>query len=394
MQKRAGQKQAGVRLLASAGLAGLLMLTLPSDGEAAVFVLENGQRIEGEIIHSTRNTIMLRGTVGGVRQLSRTEIDAVQISLADGRTISGSLESWRGGLYEVRQANIVLSVQDGRVIAEKQFAGGPTDEVQITGIAGIQDQGVSQAQSDKDVAAQVDTQAEGNGAQDLAGQEETATAVESAGADAAADADTLVQGEASSTEDQLMSDQVASPEAEDLKEASQIDKSAVAVEEESEIAGLSDTGNGNGDGEFEETVVATKGEPSEDVGNQEVAAVPAAVQTTVSQDLPVLSILEGKATAGEADVVFKVELSAPSDFEVLVIYATFDGTAKAGTHYKEAVGTVTLRPGQTETTLKVPLLDGLSLEQNETFEVFITTESDLAKIKSKRATGTILRDGG
>jgi hypothetical protein len=59
---------------------------------------------------------------------------------------------------------------------------------------------------------------------------------------------------------------------------------------------------------------------------------------------------------------FYINLSAASQQSVSVSYATADGTAKAGTDYTAASGTVTIPTGQTETYVDVQVT-GDSLRQ-------------------------------
>src|ERR1700744_2477954 len=80
-------------------------------------------------------------------------------------------------------------------------------------------------------------------------------------------------------------------------------------------------------------------------GNQ-----PAASAASVTQDRP----------AQTGPFRFYINLSAASQQQVTLSYATADGTAKAGTDYTAASGTVTIPAGQTETDVDVPI-KGVSL---------------------------------
>ena len=85
---------------------------------------------------------------------------------------------------------------------------------------------------------------------------------------------------------------------------------------------------------------------------------------------------------------FVVALSRAVDRTVRVDYATVDGTARAGTDYEAAAGTLEFEPGETERTVDVGMLDDAVDEGEETFALVLSNPSGV-KIGDGRATGTI-----
>jgi len=93
-----------------------------------------------------------------------------------------------------------------------------------------------------------------------------------------------------------------------------------------------------------------------------------------------------------ATIRFYVDLSEASDKQVSVEYNTSDGSAKAGSDFKTATGTLTFQPGERELSVDVTVM-GDSLRQSEqTFYVQLSNPSD-CKISVDKATGTIINDG-
>ncbi len=70
---------------------------------------------------------------------------------------------------------------------------------------------------------------------------------------------------------------------------------------------------------------------------------------------------------GSSEMRFVVALSEPAEVPVTVRYETLDGTARAGTDYDSAAGTVTLAPGQTAISVTVPIHADLAEEGDESF---------------------------
>lgn len=90
----------------------------------------------------------------------------------------------------------------------------------------------------------------------------------------------------------------------------------------------------------------------------------------VPQPPPVISVNNKSAAEGDtgsASVAFNVKLSRASSSLVSLRFATADGTARAGSDYASAAGTLYFMPGQTIKTVSVQVAGDLSDEPNETF---------------------------
>ena len=129
----------------------------------------------------------------------------------------------------------------------------------------------------------------------------------------------------------------------------------------------------------QDTVVMTTEEKQQDV----VAAT-----TEEKQQDIVVATVEGKEDAKK--LVFKLGLSRPVKQKVLLIYSTEDGTALAGSDYEAKRGTMVLQPGTTTATVSVTLLDDELAEGDETFGLLVTSDLNLAELKVKRGSATIL----
>jgi hypothetical protein len=112
------------------------------------------------------------------------------------------------------------------------------------------------------------------------------------------------------------------------------------------------------------------------------------------QNIPRLRIGDVTVTEGHTGTVavaFTVTLSSASDLPVTVAYATGNGTATAGSDYQTTSGTLTFAPGETSTTITVPVIGDRLGEPNETFVVNLSSPTN-ATIADAQGTGTILDD--
>ncbi|MBX3745853.1 MAG: DUF11 domain-containing protein [Verrucomicrobiae bacterium] len=101
------------------------------------------------------------------------------------------------------------------------------------------------------------------------------------------------------------------------------------------------------------------------------------------------TVVEGSGGPGEA--VFRVVLAPAAKEIVTVRYATSDGTARAGVDYGAVSGILEFPVGTTEREIRVPVMDDLLDEDDETFRVTLS-EPTQALIQRGVATGTILDD--
>jgi len=116
--------------------------------------------------------------------------------------------------------------------------------------------------------------------------------------------------------------------------------------------------------------------------------------TPVGQGTPILSISDASATEGNSGTrtaTLTVALSAPATQQILVDFATADGTA-AGTDYVAASGTVTFNAGETSKSMAVTVTGDRTPEQHETVIVRLSNASAGAIIGDGHAIVTITDD--
>jgi hypothetical protein len=135
-----------------------------------------------------------------------------------------------------------------------------------------------------------------------------------------------------------------------------------------------------------------------DPANVTVAPPGTATGTITNDDtLPTLSIAgPAPTTEGSTGLTtnfdFVISLSKPLAQEVIVGYATADGTASAPTDYTPVENTVTFAPGETSKVVQVPVLADTLQEGNENFSVSLDTATLTATVGS--ATAIIVDDDG
>jgi ELWxxDGT repeat protein len=130
-------------------------------------------------------------------------------------------------------------------------------------------------------------------------------------------------------------------------------------------------------------------------GGGAVVADGTGVGTIVNDDdMPRMNIndvskLEGRN--GYTLFVFTVTLSAPSTAPVTVRFATADGTARAGSDYEAASGTLTFAPGETTKTVTIRVKGDRTREADETFTVNLSGATN-ALLVDGTGLGTVLND--
>ena len=117
-----------------------------------------------------------------------------------------------------------------------------------------------------------------------------------------------------------------------------------------------------------------------------------AIATIIDDDLPTLSIRDVDVTVVEGGAAeFTVMLSMESTDDIMVDYATSDGTATEGTDYTEASDTLTILAGDLEKTISVQTLPDTIEESDETFSLTLSSPVR-ATVQSGSATGKITDD--
>ena len=98
-----------------------------------------------------------------------------------------------------------------------------------------------------------------------------------------------------------------------------------------------------------------------------------------------------ESNAGTQPLAFRLTLNRASKLSVTVHYATANGSAKAGTDFVGASGTLTFSPGQTSKTVTVGVKGDRVREPNEVFYLLLYSPVH-AGIKTSSAVGGILND--
>ena len=104
--------------------------------------------------------------------------------------------------------------------------------------------------------------------------------------------------------------------------------------------------------------------------------------------LPTLSIADAAPVVEGGTAEFAVTLSRASGQAVTVAFATGDGTARVGSDYTRADGTLRFEPGNTTQTIQVPVLEDEILEQTEHFTVELSGPAG-ATLEDATGTGSI-----
>ena len=99
---------------------------------------------------------------------------------------------------------------------------------------------------------------------------------------------------------------------------------------------------------------------------------------TDPDQLPTITISDAQVTEGDSGFVlatFTIALSESSSDMVSVDFYTMSNTASSGTDFAQTEGTVTFAPGETSKTIDVRVYGDLVVENDERFEVVLTTPS-------------------
>jgi glucose/arabinose dehydrogenase len=125
-------------------------------------------------------------------------------------------------------------------------------------------------------------------------------------------------------------------------------------------------------------------------------STPVANTTYIARFVPRVSIADVslyEGNSGAKNAVFTVRLSAASTAPVGVAWKTTSGTAKSGSDYVAANGTLNFPAGATSRTIAVAVLGDSTLETKESFYVDLSAPIG-AKLADARAVGSILNDDG
>ena len=120
---------------------------------------------------------------------------------------------------------------------------------------------------------------------------------------------------------------------------------------------------------------------------------PARVAVTVENRDPLVSVADATVREGVgAELLFDVSLDRALAEVVTVDYATSDGTATAGSDYTATSGRLTFATGETENTVRVPVLNDAHDEGIETLTLTLSNARGAA-LGNAEATGRIVNSG-
>ena len=379
----------GVAAVLPALLLAAAVVVPSGDVRAERLVLKSGEVVDGSIIETTRNTVIIARSIGGMRQLPIQEIGEVRFDLARGQQVVGQFLGWADGVYEMRSGDEIVRVSESGILsrepgqqtarilatrprgqqqstaaaapptapaeqrAEPAAPADPAEKIRSSTTAGARSDGAAAA----DIAERQERQAE---AQTTAARESQPGGTE---ARAATARETLTaaarQSQASETESQ------GAAEAED----------EAAAERPSQPAADGQEAQGQAAAEAENQAAAD--EEVAALGDQGILAVKASV------DPP---------EPGARAMVFNIELSEPAKQTVVLIYGTVDGTAKAGEDYEAQQGMVTVAPGTAAAEVRVPLLEGAPEDGEKRFELVLMADPKVAEVVDRRVIATIKGD--
>jgi len=322
-----------LRLIAALGLIAALAVAgwlAPAPALALTFVLESGETIEGAIVQATRNTVVVRPRLGGLRQIPVGRLAQLAITTADGQRLRGRYHGWVDGRCGLAIGSELLWLEDDRVVARTALAGPALAESRPAA---------------PDAAA---------GAAAMAPAVEAALPLPALPADAPA-LPTSPGGPAEAPALPAMAPDSARPS----------ELAAVAV-----MAPL-----------------PPLKAPPEPAAAPETVALPA-------PDLPIVSVKATPEEVSESsgEIVFTIELSRPVDDLLVVIYSTVDGTARSGADYEPVQGILSLPAGVVSQQVRTRVIDDADGEGDEDFQLFLATNPDLTQIAERWTQVTIHDD--
>ena len=296
---------------------------------ADTFVLKSSELVEGAIVQATRNTLIIRRSIGGMHQMSIYGIEEVRIDLAQGQQISGQLLGWADGVCRIRSGGEMVRIGEGRILSR-----GPLE-----------------AEPER---TQPPRPREAEPARTSPPQRRETPKVETATAPAAP---------AASAAREIGAKGVAANGRHAAMPTAEV---AAAPERESRTRAL---------------------KASLDPAERPTAGIVAAPESDRKIVALKASVVPGEE--GAAGVVFTIELSRPAEQTIVLIYGTVDGTARGGTDYEPQQGVITLAPGTTSTQVRVPLIDHQRPRDDARFELFLTADPKVVAIAEPRITATI-----
>lgn len=382
------------------------------------FYLKNGTVIEGSIVKGTNNTLTLASS-GTVQLTSIGLIERVVLKLADGSEVAGELLGWKDGVLELRSADDVVRIADGKVLEEEDVvsdvavaeapAEDPVDQaIAMQGFPSfLLDNGKKLVGEILHATGSVFT---------LRLQGGSATPVSRAqiqSVEILSEDGTLISGEllewrdgvywlqlndrevlaghpdalarisakiAAAAEPTL--DQLETPVAAEIEQADAALLPPAEVKEtdlEAEPASPSEVGIG---GPANETAVAAleAGETVEDAASSPV---------DITEDQHVIETSVDAVDEDGESVVFRFQLDKPAIRPLVVLYAATEASAKAGEDFEAKSGVITFSTGSTYAEVQVPIIDDDQGEDSEEFNLFLSGDPKTIAFSQRQIAVTI-----
>lgn len=388
-----GRGSGGVAAVLPALLLAAAVVVPSGDVRAERFVLKSGEVVDGSIIETTRNTVIIARSIGGMRQLPIQEIGEVRFDLARGQQVVGQFLGWADGVYEMRSGDEIVRVSESGILSREP--GQQTARILATRPRGQQQSTAAATPG----AAAPEQRAEPAAPADPAEQTRSRTAA-GARSDGAAAAD-VAERQERQAEAQITAARESQPGGTEAR-------AATARETLTAAARQSEASETESQGAAEAEDEAAAERPSQPAADAKTAAdaepEPAAAadrqRQAADQEVAALGeqgILAVKASVdppepGARAMVFNIELSEPAKQTVVLIYGTVDGTAKAGEDYEAQQGMVTVAPGATAAEVRVPLLEGAPEDGEKRFELVLMADPKVAEVVDRRVIATIKGD--
>lgn len=399
----------------------ILMVTCtgaPGVARADALVLTNGAVIEGSIVDATRNTVIVRRTIGGMRQMPIQDVAEVRI-LVQGETIAGQLLAWIDGVHQIVSGGEILRIGAGRILNRERRepvtrqpsrsqsvrilpqrphapgpAEGPKGEAATATASDVTPAEVERVEVKRAQTAVAEVAPATDSAAEVAPAKIATTAVAPAAPPAV-----VKRARIAAAPDRVAAAVERGAEA-GIGEiaASEIRVAAVAVAEAAPAlvtvprAAAAEVGTAKiATAEVTTAAVtaATVAPVEAEAGEAAVLKVAATPEAERAGRRVPVRVSVDPATPGAAGIIFRIELSRPAEQAVVLIYGTVDGTAVAGQDYEPQQGVVTLAHGTRNADVHVPLIEHRRPRGDARFELFVTADPKVAEVIDQRVSATV-----
>jgi Calx-beta domain len=375
--------------------AGALVLAMawggvPGAACADAIFLQNGESIDGSIVDATRNTVIVRRAMGGMRQMPIQDIAGVRLDLAEGEPITGQFLRWVEGVHEVRSGGDLVRISAGRILTRERHDPATTPPPSLLPRPLLPQPGEEPAfrAAGPTTTAPEDAPAEFTRAQAVAA--EVAPAKDPAAVASAANISGAEDSPAVAAPTPVGPTRTAAAPGGVARIVNPVAEGGIADIIPAEVSAATATPAAVAVPEAAPAVAVPSAASTAKARIAKTAAAEATSQPEAGRDDQRIAVRGtiGPAEAGAGGIVFRIELSRPADQPVVLIYGTVDGTAQAGRDYEPQQGLVTLTPGSRSADLRVPLI-GHPHPRDVGFELFLMADPKVANVIDQRIAATI-----